>query len=66
MTGSSNRSLARSWLALTDEISTPNTELDELVHAAAPPLVAEHGVSRNVAAKLLRLLDHAGHVVEVA
>ena len=47
------RSLARRWLALTDEINTLNTELDELVHAAAPHLVAEHGVSRDVAAKLL-------------
>ncbi len=47
------RSLARRWLALTDEINTLNTELDELVHLAAPHLVAEHGVSRDVAAKLL-------------
>ena len=34
------------------EINTHNTELDELVHLAAPRLVAE-GVSRDVAAKLL-------------
>ena len=47
------RSLARRWLVLTDEINTLNTELDELVLAAAPHLVAEHGVSRDVAAKLL-------------
>ena len=53
MTRRAVRSLARRWLALTDEINTLNTELDELVHAAAPHLVAEHGVSRDVAAKLL-------------
>ena len=47
------RSLARRWLDLTDEIDILNRELDELVHLAAPRLLAEHGVSRDVAAKLL-------------
>jgi len=47
------RSLARRWLDLTDEITTHNTDLDELVHLAAPQLIAEQGVSRDVAAKLL-------------
>jgi transposase len=47
------RALARRWLDLTDEIKTHNAALDELVHLAAPRLIAEHGVSRDVAAKLL-------------
>ena len=47
------RSLARRWLALTDEINTHNTELDEMIAVAAPNLLAELGVSRDVAAKLL-------------
>jgi transposase len=47
------RSLARRWLDLTEEITTHNTDLNELVHLAAPQLVAQHGVSRDVAAKLL-------------
>lgn len=51
------RSLARRWLVLTEEINTLNTELDELVLAAAPHIVAEHGVSRDVAAKLFIAAD---------
>jgi len=47
------RTLARRWLDLTDEITAHNHDLDELVALAAPHLVAEHGVSRDVAAKLL-------------
>ena len=47
------RTLARRWLDLTDEITTHNHDLDELVQLAAPQLVAQHGVSRDVAAKLL-------------
>jgi len=47
------RALARRWLDLTAEINTHNAELDELTTAAAPGLVAQQGVSRDVAAKLL-------------
>lgn len=47
------RALARRWLDLTAEINTHNTDLDELTAVAAPGLVAEQGVSRDVAAKLL-------------
>jgi len=47
------RALARRWLDLTDEINTHNRDLDELVALAASNLVAEQGVSRDVAAKLL-------------
>jgi transposase len=47
------RALARRWLELTDEINTHNRDLDEMVQLAAPNLVAEQGVSRDVAAKLL-------------
>lgn len=47
------RTLARRWLDLTDEINTHNNELDKMIHIAAPTLVAEQGVSRDVAAKLL-------------
>ncbi|MCP3856224.1 MAG: IS110 family transposase [Actinomycetia bacterium] len=47
------RALARRWLDLTAEIKTHNRELDELVALAAPNLVAEQGISRDVAAKLL-------------
>ncbi len=47
------RALARRWLDLTDEINSHNRDLDELVALAAPNLVAEQGVSRDVAAKLL-------------
>jgi transposase len=47
------RTLARRWLDLTDEINTHNRDLDVLVGLAAPNLVAQHGVSRDVAAKLL-------------
>ena len=47
------RALARRWLDLTDEINTHNRDLDELVALAAPNLVAQQGVSRDVAAKLL-------------
>ena len=47
------RALARRWLDLTDEINTHNRDLDELVALAALNLVAEQGVSRDVAAKLL-------------
>ena len=47
------RTLARRWLDLTNEINTLNGDLDELVQLAAPNLIAEQGVSRDVAAKLL-------------
>ncbi len=47
------RSLARRWIDLNDEIKVLTNGLDELVKTAAPHLVAEHGVSRDVAAKLL-------------
>ncbi len=47
------RTLARRWLDLTAEINTLNRDLDELVQLAAPNLVAQQGVSRDVAAKLL-------------
>ena len=47
------RTLARRWLDLTKEIDTLNGDLDELVELGAPNLVAEQGVSRDVAAKLL-------------
>jgi transposase len=47
------RALARRWLDLTAEINSHNRELDELVQLAAPNLVAQQGVSRDVAAKLL-------------
>jgi len=47
------RALARRWLDLTDEINTHNTALDEMIAVAAPNLVAQLGVSRDVAAKLL-------------
>ena len=47
------RALARRWLDLTTEINTHNTALDEMIAVAAPNLLAELGVSRDVAAKLL-------------
>jgi transposase len=47
------RALARRWLDLNTEIKTHNAELDELTRTAAPGLVAQQGVSRDVAAKLL-------------
>ncbi|MFT6764115.1 MAG: transposase [Candidatus Aldehydirespiratoraceae bacterium] len=47
------RTLARRWLDLTAEINTHNHDLDVLVESAAPNLVAQQGVSRDVAAKLL-------------
>ena len=47
------RTLARRWLDLTNEINTHNGDLDELVQIAAPNLVAEQGVSRDVPAKLI-------------
>ena len=47
------RALARRWLVLTDEINTHNAALDEMTQLAAPNLVAQQGVSRHVAAKLL-------------
>ena len=57
------RSLARRWLDLTDEITAHNRDLDELVALAAPRLVAEHGVSRDVAAKLLIAVgDNSGRI----
>lgn len=53
MTRRAVRALARRWLDLTDEINTHNTALDEMIAVAAPNLVAQIGVSRDVAAKLL-------------
>ena len=47
------RALARRWLDLTAEINSHNADLDELTAAAAPGLVTQQGVSRDVAAKLL-------------
>ncbi len=47
------RILARRWLDLTEEINTHNKDLDVMVQIAAPNLIAEQGVSRDVAAKLL-------------
>lgn len=47
------RQLARRWLELTAEIDQLTTELDRLVHLAAPTLLAEHGVGVDVAAKLI-------------
>jgi transposase len=47
------RSLARRWLQLTEEIDALAAELDVLVHLAAPGLMAEQGIGRDVAAKLL-------------
>ena len=53
MTRQAIRALARRWLALTDEINTHNKALDKMIAVAAPNLLAEQGVSRDVAAKLL-------------
>ena len=53
MTRRAIRTLACRWLDLTNEINTLNGDLDELVQIAAPNLVAEQGVSRDVAAKLI-------------
>ena len=47
------RTLARRWLVLTEEIRGLNAELDKMINTAAPTLVAQLGVSRDVAAKLL-------------
>jgi transposase len=47
------RCLARRWLTLNEEISAHNNDLDVLVKTAAPNLVAQFGISRDVAAKLL-------------
>ena len=47
------RTLARRWLDLTAEINTHNADLDEMTKTAAPNLLAQQGVSRDVAAKLL-------------
>ena len=47
------RALARRWLDLTEEINAHNTALDAMTRTAAPGLVDQLGVSRDVAAKLL-------------
>ena len=47
------RTLAHRWLTLTQEINTLTSELDELIHLAAPGLTAQLGVGSDVAAKLL-------------
>jgi transposase len=47
------RRLAQRWLSLTDEINDLDAELDQLVHLAAPTLLAEFGVGPDVAAKLI-------------
>jgi transposase len=47
------RRLARRWLDLDDEIQQLTTELDHLVHHAAPTLLSEFGVGPDVAAKLI-------------
>jgi transposase len=47
------RMLARRWLDLTVEIDELDGTLDQLVHRAAPTLLAEFGVGPDVAAKLL-------------
>jgi transposase len=47
------RALARRWVDLNTEIKTHTAELDELTKTAAPGLVAQQGVSVDVAAKLL-------------
>lgn len=47
------RSLARRWLALNDEIHQLERQLDALLHATCPRLLAENGVGRDVAAKLV-------------
>jgi transposase len=57
------RTLARRWLALTDEINAHNKDLDGLFAIAAPNLFAELGVSRDVAAKLVTTAgDHPERV----
>jgi hypothetical protein len=45
--------IARRWIALTEEISRLDSHLDQLVAAAAPNLVARHGVGTDVAGALL-------------
>jgi transposase len=47
------RSLARRHVALTVEINELTRDLDQLLAAAAPNLIAQHGVGTDVAAKLL-------------
>ena len=47
------RAHPRRWLDLSAEINSHNTALDQMIKLAAPTLVAELGVSRDVAAKLL-------------
>jgi transposase len=47
------RTLARRWLALSEEIRNHDRELAKLLQLAAPNLLAEPGVGPDVAAKLL-------------
>ena len=47
------RTLARRWLALTDEIRDLERQLKPLLHATCPLLLAERGVGLDVAAKLV-------------
>lgn len=47
------RLLARRWLDLNTEIADLDRDLDQLVQLATPTLLAEHGVGRDVAAKLI-------------
>lgn len=46
-------SLARRWLALSDEIDTLDEQLEELVAAAAPSLAACKGIGTETASMLL-------------
>ncbi len=46
-------SLARRWLALNDEIDVLDAQLDQLVEAAAPSLIATKGVGTETASMLL-------------
>lgn len=47
------RTLARRWLALSDEIRAHDRDLARMLRQAAPRLLAEAGVGTDVAAKLL-------------
>ncbi|WP_407977199.1 transposase [Brucella pseudogrignonensis] len=50
------RALARRWLSLHDEIQNHDQELEHLVAACAPELLASHGIATMTVAEMLILI----------
>ncbi|MCD4511783.1 transposase [Brucella pseudogrignonensis] len=50
------RALARRWLSLHDEIQNHDEELEHLVAACAPGLLASHGIATMTVAEMLILI----------